>query len=97
MPELKSMLNGVGREKKILSYTVDLVSGKCSVKTQVALDWVSSGDSKCLSTSLEDIELSLADFPELVLGLEAIYKKLAQVDEVYVATKLVEISIEGVE
>ena len=87
MPELNSVLDGVGRENKIISYTVDLVAGKCVVKTQVVLAWTSGVDSKCLSTSFEDLEFQLADFPELVVGVEAIYKKLEVVDAVYATTK----------
>ncbi len=86
MPELQSTLDGVNRKKKVLSYTVDLVAGTCLVKTEVALDWTSGADSKCLSTSFEDVEIPLADLPELAPVVEAIYKKIGAVDEVYVAT-----------
>ena len=94
MPELTSTLNGVDRNKKIVACAVDLMAGTCSVKTEIVLGWTSGADSKCLSTSYEDVEIPLADLPDLESALagalEIIYKKIGEVDDVYVATKVVE-------
>lgn len=91
MAELQSVLNGINRKKKVLSYTVDLIVGVCLVKTEVTLDWSGGDGAKCLSTSYEDVEILLKDFPEMDAALDIVYKKISSVDEIYAATKVEEV------